>query len=125
MIFYKICNPIIHLGRVMLYVWSSPPVVCLSWRVPWASDEYPATILIIRPLYHTLKNLSPSIWRGCMNTLVQWCSLVTRLYSNMPRKESEAVPEGNSPVPQQEEFGSTSPRWRMYIDFVSKDSKYS
>ena len=27
----------------------------------------------------------------------------------MPRKESEAVPEGNSPVPQQEEFGSGQP----------------
>ena len=27
----------------------------------------------------------------------------------MPRKESEAVPEGNSPVPQQEEFGSGEP----------------
>ena len=25
----------------------------------------------------------------------------------MPRKESEAVPEGNGPVPQQEEFGSS------------------
>ena len=27
----------------------------------------------------------------------------------MPRKESEAVPEGNGPVPQQEEFGSDEP----------------
>ena len=27
----------------------------------------------------------------------------------MPRKESEAVPEGNGPVPQQEEFGSGEP----------------
>ena len=27
----------------------------------------------------------------------------------MPRKESEAVPEGNSPVPQREEFGSGQP----------------
>ena len=27
----------------------------------------------------------------------------------MPRKESEAVPEGNGPVPQQEEFGSGQP----------------
>ena len=27
----------------------------------------------------------------------------------MPRKENEAVPEGNGPVPQQEEFGSGEP----------------
>ena len=27
----------------------------------------------------------------------------------MPRNESEAVPEGNGPVPQQEEFGSGEP----------------
>ena len=27
----------------------------------------------------------------------------------MPRKESKAVPEGNGPVPQQEEFGSGQP----------------
>ena len=27
----------------------------------------------------------------------------------MPRKESEAVPEGNGPVPQQEEFGPGEP----------------
>ena len=27
----------------------------------------------------------------------------------MPRKESEAVPEGNGSVPQQEEFGSNQP----------------
>ena len=27
----------------------------------------------------------------------------------MPRKETEAAPEGNSPVPQKEEFGSGEP----------------
>ena len=27
----------------------------------------------------------------------------------MPRKKSEAVPEGNGPAPQQEEFGSGQP----------------
>ena len=32
-----------------------------------------------------------------------------RGYPNTPRKESKAVPEGNSPVPQQEEFGSGQP----------------
>ena len=30
----------------------------------------------------------------------------------MLRKESEAVPEGNGPVPQKEEFGSGQPTWR-------------
>ena len=29
----------------------------------------------------------------------------------MLRKESEAVPEGNGPVPQKEEFGSGQPTW--------------
>ena len=28
----------------------------------------------------------------------------------MPRKESETVPEGNGPVPQQEEIGSGEPK---------------
>ena len=27
----------------------------------------------------------------------------------MPRKESEAVPDGNGPIPQQEDFGSGEP----------------
>ena len=27
----------------------------------------------------------------------------------MPQKESEAVPEGNDPIPRQEEFGSDQP----------------
>ena len=41
----------------------------------------------------------------------------------MPRNESEAVPEGNGPVPQQEEFGSGEPTpWRTCIDFLKKDS---
>ena len=43
----------------------------------------------------------------------------------MPRNWSKVVPEGNSPVPQQEEFGSANPRWRMYIDFFKKDLKDS
>ena len=29
----------------------------------------------------------------------------------MLRKESEAVPESNGPVPQKEEFGSGQPTW--------------
>ena len=34
----------------------------------------------------------------------------------MLRKESEAVLEGNGPVPQKEEFGSGNPRGKMYIE---------
>ena len=38
----------------------------------------------------------------------------------MPRKESEAVPERNGPVPQQEEFGSGEPTladvYRLFVE---------
>ena len=42
----------------------------------------------------------------------------------MPRKESMAVPVGNGLVPQQESIGLTNPRWRMYIEWLKKSSKY-
>ena len=42
----------------------------------------------------------------------------------MPQKESEAIPEGNGPVPQQEEFGSGEPTladvYRMFDDFLDR-----
>ena len=45
----------------------------------------------------------------------------------MPWKESEAVPEGNGPVPQQEEFGSGQPTLeeisRMIDGFVDRFEK--
>ena len=40
----------------------------------------------------------------------------------MPRKESEAVPEGNGPVPSKKKSGLANPRWRIYIYFLKKDS---
>ena len=44
----------------------------------------------------------------------------------MPRKESEAVPEGNGPIPQQEEFGSGQPTlediYRMLCEAI--DSRF-
>ena len=44
----------------------------------------------------------------------------------MPRKESEAVPEGNDPLPQQEEFGSSQPTledvYRMLCEAI--DSRF-
>ena len=40
----------------------------------------------------------------------------------MPRKESEAVPEGNGPSPSKNNSGLVNPRWRIYIDFLKKDS---
>ena len=42
----------------------------------------------------------------------------------MPRKESMDVPVGNGLVPQQESIGLTNPRWRMYIEWLKKSSKY-
>ena len=62
----------------------------------------------------------------------------------MPRKESEAVPEGNSPIPQQEELGSGEPtladiyrlceerfdrmdsyfdRWNRKLDEISNEAR--
>ena len=43
----------------------------------------------------------------------------------MPRKESEAVPEGNGPVLQQEQFGSDQPTLVDVYHFFFKDSKDS
>ena len=42
----------------------------------------------------------------------------------MPRKESEAVPAGNGPVPQQEEVGPDQPTLANLYRFF-KDSKGS
>ena len=45
----------------------------------------------------------------------------------MPRKESEAVPEGNGPVPQQEGFGSGEPTladvYRLFVERFDKQQK--
>ena len=46
----------------------------------------------------------------------------------MPRKESEAVPEGDSPVPKQEEFGSGEPTladvYRLFEEKYKKTDSY-
>ena len=42
----------------------------------------------------------------------------------MPRRESEAVPEGNGPIPQEEKFGSGEPTLAAYLDFFKKYSMY-
>ena len=38
----------------------------------------------------------------------------------MPREQSKAVPKGNGPVPQQEEFGSEQPAlagaYRLFVE---------
>ena len=38
----------------------------------------------------------------------------------MPRNWSKAVPEGNGPVPQQEEFGPDQPTLADYVDFLKR-----
>ena len=41
----------------------------------------------------------------------------------MPRKESEAIPEGNGPVPHgKENSGLANPCWTMYIEWLNKSS---
>ena len=46
----------------------------------------------------------------------------------MPRKESKAGPEGNGPVPQQEEFGSGEPTmadvYRMFKERFDRSDRY-
>ncbi|CAM9306693.1 unnamed protein product, partial [Ascophyllum nodosum] len=71
---------------------------------------------------------------GCVNTLVSRDPI-------MPRKDCEAVPEGNCPIPQQEEFGSGEPtlagiyrlcvkrfdrmddRWNKKLDDISDEMR--
>ena len=72
MILDGIYYPFIHFGRVILYVWSSPPVASLSptctlggTYVLHVSPD--ATLSIISPKYNLSKTLSPSLWRGCIN----------------------------------------------------------
>ena len=47
----------------------------------------------------------------------------------MPRKGSEAVPEGNCPIPQQEEFGSGEPTladiYRLCVKRFDRIDSYS
>ena len=40
----------------------------------------------------------------------------------MPRKESEAVPEGNDSVLSKKNSGLANPRWRMDIEWLKKSS---
>ena len=61
------------------------------------------TVLIQYGLYHPLKTLRPSLWRG-----LHQCTSVSR-DPIIPRKDCEAVPESNGPVPQKEDFGSGEP----------------
>ena len=57
---------------------------------------------IIHSPYHLFKTLSFPSGEG---VLTPWY----RDYPNMPRNWSEAIPEGNGPVPQQEKFESDRP----------------
>ena len=53
-----------------------------------------------------LKTLRPSLWRGLHQYTSVTSFLGAEAFPNIPRKVCEAVPEGNCPIPQQEEFGS-------------------
>ena len=43
----------------------------------------------------------------------------------MPRKDCEAVPEGNCPIPQQEEFGSVADIYRLCEERFNRMDSYS
>ena len=82
-------------------------------RVPWvvliSPSVSPNAPLLIQYYIIFLKTLDLPSGEGAFYTLlaisIPWyCG-----FPIMPQKESEAVPEGNVSVPQQEEFGSGQP----------------
>ena len=83
----------------------------------------------MRSIHHISQDSSPSLWRGCIVCVdtSATSSSVSRLPCHVT-KESEAVPVGNGPVSQQEEFGPDQPRleevYRMIKDvFEERDRR--
>ena len=77
MVLDGVCYPVIHFCRVILYVWCNPLfVVSLSLACNLGGTYVrcvapDATLLMIRSVYNISKTISPSLWRGCINALVQ------------------------------------------------------
>ena len=74
-----------------------------------------------------IKTLRPSLWRGLHQYTCGTSFLSAEAFPKMPRKESEAVPEGNGLVPQQEELGSGEPTladvYRLFEERFDKQQK--
>ena len=111
---------VIHLGRVILYVWSSPLVVSLSQRVSCYVYEYfhpetsidvscvfPHAMLIISPSHHLFKTCSPNRWQGRINTLVISTSRVTLTCHGTGAKLSLRA---MAPSPSKKDLGLINPR---------------
>ena len=134
MVLDGICYSAVHFCRVILCVWRSPFVVSLflastlyeyfrlrtSFGVLCVSSSCCA--IIIRPLNQLFKTLSPSLWRGCINTLVFSTS---KLRQHTKEGERGCPPRAMTPFPSKKKMGLTSPRWQMLIDILKKYSKDS
>ena len=69
-------TPPIHFGRVILYVWSSPFLsvfyATCTLDGTYAPLCFPQCFAVdtIRSIHHLSQDSRPSLWRGCINTLV-------------------------------------------------------
>ena len=73
MILDGVCYSDIHFGRIILYVWRSPPVVSFSQTCTldgtygFCVSPQSKLLIIISPFNCLSKTLSPSLWRGCFD----------------------------------------------------------
>ena len=74
--FVRLATPPIHFGRVILYVWNKPRLVSLYATSTLGVTYVPLCLpqcyadITIRSIYHLSRDFSPSLWRGCIVTLV-------------------------------------------------------
>ena len=101
-------------------VWNKPLVVSLLLTITVLSVEYfrlqvsidaPVFLLQCSAVNDTFftSYLSRLLTFPLARTHQHTGDLNVEVYPIMPRKESKAIPEGNGPVPQQEEVGSGQP----------------
>ena len=93
-----------------------------STFVSWVSPD--AALLVIRNLYNISKTLSPSLWQWCINTLPSRAlvSTVARFTLTCHGTGARLSLMAMTPFPGKNNSGLTNPHWRMYIDFLKKDS---
>ena len=76
-----------------------------------------AAPLEVRYLYHLSKTFSPSLWRGCINTLV---SSTSRFTLTCHGTGGWLSPRAMNPSPNNKISILTNPRWRVYMTFRRK-----
>ena len=115
MIFEGIYYPVIHFRKVVLYVWCSPFVVSLSSACTLGGTYVlcvcvspDTTLLIIRPLYHLYKTISPSLRRGCINTLVKIVFLGTEVTLTCDERTARLFLRVMTPSPSTKNLGLTT-----------------